>query len=77
MADGGKNAKYGRNKLDAARYERENRLVKNKAKSLARHLKRMGLPDSYRKGYTPPGFYPGTDTPAKGIRGQNPISRGV
>jgi len=57
MADngGGKNKKYGRNKLFADRYKREGRYEKNKAKSLARHLKRMGLPPSYRGCYTPPG----------------------
>lgn len=57
MADngGGKNKKYGRNARDAERYARENRLEKNKKKSLARHLKRMGLDPKYLGGYTAPG----------------------
>jgi hypothetical protein len=38
---GGKNRKYGRNKKDATRYLLEGRLVKNKAKRIARHAKRM------------------------------------
>lgn len=37
---GGKNRKYGRNKPDAARYQLEGRLAKNKAKRIARHAKR-------------------------------------
>ena len=47
MADGGKNKKYGRNKIDAARYEREHRLERNKVRSLARHLFRMELDAKY------------------------------
>ena len=52
---GGNAAKIGRNKKDCERYEREGRLEKNKRASLAKHLKRMGLPATYRGGYTSPG----------------------
>jgi hypothetical protein len=58
MADtkkSGKNRKIGRNKKDATLYAQQNRLEKNKKKSLARHLKRMGLDPKYLGGYTAPG----------------------
>jgi hypothetical protein len=58
MADSkksGKNRKIGRNKKDATLYAQQNRLEKNKKKSLARHLKRMGLDPEYLDGYTAPG----------------------
>jgi hypothetical protein len=60
MADngGGKNKKYGRNKPFATRYKMEGRYEKNKRKSLARHLKRMGLPANYLGGYMDPGGKP-------------------
>lgn len=60
MADngGGKNKKYGRNKLFADRYKREGRLEKNKARKHERHNKRMGLPVNYMKNLTPAGGAP-------------------
>lgn len=51
----GKNRKYGRNKKNAQLYELNKTLEKNKKKSLARHLKRMGLDSKYLGGYTSPG----------------------
>ena len=60
MADngGGKNKKYGRNKVSAARYEREGRLEKNKARNHMRRNRRMGLPENYMKNLTPAGGAP-------------------
>lgn len=57
MADngGGKNKKYGRNKIFADRYKRENRLEKNKNLKHERHNKRMGLPINYKGNLTPAG----------------------
>lgn len=62
---GGKNRKYDRNRQSCERYEREGRLAKNKARSLKRHLKRMGLPESYLGSYTTPGGKPHPHVPAK------------
>ena len=54
-SQGGKNKKYGRNTKDCTRYSLEKRLEKNKARSLKRHLRRMGLDPKYLGGYTSPG----------------------